>query len=82
MRVAYQAKGFDSGDDFAVKVLHKTEMRGMPTSLEFCEIPLSELRFEEEMAGHEHINGVVESFEDAHCHYVVFELAEGEIVFE
>lgn len=61
-----------------MKVLHKSELEKHATpSPEFCEIPLSEVRFEAEMRCHENIVELHESFEDAHCHYVVFELAEG-----
>eukprot|EP00392_Amoebophrya_sp_AT5.2_P015561 g15768.t1 len=71
----YEAKGCSSRQRYAVKVLHKSELQKTPPSLDFCEVPLSELRFEEEMKGHPHIVEVHEAFEDEYCHYIVFELA-------
>ncbi|CAD7948234.1 unnamed protein product [Amoebophrya sp. A120] len=71
----YEAKGCTTGRSFAVKVLHKSELSKSPPSLDFCEVPLSEIRFEKQMRGHEHIVEVHEAFEDEYCHYIVFELA-------
>merc|ERR1719487_926984 len=53
----YEARGLSSGKDFAVKVLHKSELSKAQraNSMEFCEVPPSELRFEEQMRGHENI---------------------------
>lgn len=75
----YEAKGLTSGRDFAIKVLHKSELSKAQesTSIEFCEVPLSEIRFAELMRGHSHVMEAEEHFEDAYCFYVVFELAAG-----
>ena len=40
----YEATGLDSKDAFAVKVLHKSELAKSPPTLQFCEVPLSEIR--------------------------------------
>lgn len=75
----YEAKGLTSNRDFAIKVLHKSELTKAQesSSIEFCEVPLSEIRFAELMRGHEHVMEAEEHFEDAYCFYVVFELARG-----
>lgn len=75
----YEAKGLTSNRDFAIKVLHKSELTKAQesTSIEFCEVPLSEIRFAELMRGHEHVMEPEEHFEDAYCFYVVFELCRG-----
>lgn len=75
----YEAKGLSTGKEFAIKVLHKTELaKAQETnSIEFCEIPLSELKFAEDMRNHENIMEVEEHFEDQYCHYCVFELCRG-----
>eukprot|EP00913_Durusdinium_trenchii_P033853 g31690.t1 len=46
-------------------------------SIEFCEVPLSEIKFADVMRGHEHVMEVEEHFEDQYCHYCVFELCRG-----
>jgi len=75
----YEAKGLTSNRDFAIKVLHKSELTKAQesSSIEFCEVPLSEIRFAELMRGHPHVMEPEEHFEDAYCFYVVFELARG-----
>mmetsp|Transcript_46058 Transcript_46058/g.71904 ORF Transcript_46058/g.71904 Transcript_46058/m.71904 type:complete len:788 (-) Transcript_46058:109-2472(-) len=75
----YEAKGLSSGRDFAIKVLHKSELTKAQesNSIEFCEVPLSEIKFAEHMRGHPHVMEAEEHFEDAYCFYVVFELARG-----
>lgn len=75
----YEAKGLSSNRDFAIKVLHKSELTKAQesTSIEFCEVPLSEIRFAELMRGHEHVMEPEEHFEDSYCFYVVFELCRG-----
>jgi len=75
----YEAKGLSSGRDFAIKVLHKSELSKAQesTSIEFCEVPLSEIRFADLMRGYEHVMEAEEHFEDAYCFYVVFELCRG-----
>eukprot|EP00929_Paragymnodinium_shiwhaense_P008902 TRINITY_DN112890_c0_g1_i1.p1 TRINITY_DN112890_c0_g1~~TRINITY_DN112890_c0_g1_i1.p1 ORF type:complete len:759 (+),score=134.49 TRINITY_DN112890_c0_g1_i1:66-2279(+) len=75
----YEAKGLSSGRDFAIKVLHKSELSkaSESNSIEFCEVPLSEIRFADLMRGHEHVMEAEEHFEDAYCFYVVFDLARG-----
>mmetsp|Transcript_22337 Transcript_22337/g.47632 ORF Transcript_22337/g.47632 Transcript_22337/m.47632 type:complete len:817 (-) Transcript_22337:42-2492(-) len=75
----YEAKGLTSGRDFAIKVLHKSELSKAEetSSIEFCEVPLSEIRFAELMRGDEHVMEPQEHFDDAYCYYVVFELARG-----
>mmetsp|Transcript_103177 Transcript_103177/g.181866 ORF Transcript_103177/g.181866 Transcript_103177/m.181866 type:complete len:749 (-) Transcript_103177:96-2342(-) len=75
----YEAKGLTSNRDFAIKVLHKSELTKAQesSSIEFCEVPLSEIRFADLMRGHEHVMEPEEHFEDAYCFYVVFELARG-----
>ena len=61
----YHAKGLVSRRDFAVKVLHKSELeKHAAPSPEFCEVPLSEVRFDDEMRGHENIVELHEAFED------------------
>jgi len=75
----YEAKGLTSGRDFAIKVLHKSELDKAKesTSIEFCEVPLSEIRFADLMRGHQHVMEPEEHFEDEWCFYVVFELCRG-----
>lgn len=75
----YEAKGLTSARDYAIKVLHKSELSKAQetSSIEFCEVPLSEIRFAELMSGDEHVMEPIEHFEDAYCFYVVFELARG-----
>lgn len=75
----YEARGRSSGRDFAIKVLHKSELTKAQecNSIEFCEAPLSEIRFAELMKGDEHVMEAEEHFEDQYCWYVVFELARG-----
>lgn len=75
----YEAKGMSSGKDFAIKVLHKSELSKAEgsDSIEFCEVPLSEIRFADLMRGDEHVMETTEHFEDTYCFYVVFELARG-----
>jgi len=76
----YEARGLSSGGHYAVKVLHKSELKRATkhaNSSDFCEIPLSELRFQSQMTGLPHVAEVVDSFEDEWCHYIVFPLAEG-----
>merc|ERR1719221_806496 len=75
----YEAKGLSSGKDFAIKVLHKSELSKAEetSSIEFCEVPLSEIRFADLMRGDEHVMEPQEHFDDAYCYYVVFELARG-----
>lgn len=75
----YEAKGLTTGKEFAIKVLHKSELSKAQesNSIEFCEVPLNEIRFAEVMAGSEHVMEPEEHFEDAYCFYVVFELARG-----
>ncbi|CAE7943831.1 slc38a7, partial [Symbiodinium necroappetens] len=75
----YEAKGRSSGKDYAIKVLHKSELQKVEEndSIEFCEVPLSELKFADVMKGHEHVMEVEEHFEDQYCHYCVFELCRG-----
>lgn len=75
----YEAKGLTSGRDFAIKVLHKSELSKAQetSSIEFCEVPLSEIRFAELMRNHVNIMEPEEHFEDGYCFYVVFELARG-----
>uniref|UniRef100_A0A6T0VEZ7 Protein kinase domain-containing protein n=1 Tax=Alexandrium monilatum TaxID=311494 RepID=A0A6T0VEZ7_9DINO len=75
----YEAKGLSSGRDFAIKVLHKSELsKAQETnSIEFCEVPLSEIHFAELMRGDEHVMEAEEHFEDLYCFYVVFDLCRG-----
>ena len=75
----YEAKGRSTGKDFAIKVLHKSELQKVEEnkSIEFCEVPLSEIKFADVMQGHEHVMEVEEHFEDQYCHYCVFELCRG-----
>lgn len=75
----YEAKGLSSGKDFAIKVLHKSELAKAEetSSIEFCEVPLNEVRFSEYMKGCEHVMDTEEHFDDQYCFYVVFELAKG-----
>eukprot|EP00927_Polykrikos_kofoidii_P003367 TRINITY_DN11333_c0_g1_i1.p1 TRINITY_DN11333_c0_g1~~TRINITY_DN11333_c0_g1_i1.p1 ORF type:complete len:969 (-),score=145.83 TRINITY_DN11333_c0_g1_i1:194-3058(-) len=75
----YEAKGLTSNREFAIKVLHRSELTKAQesNSIEFCEVPLSEIHFAERMRGHEHVMEAEEHFEDAYCFYVVFELARG-----
>lgn len=53
----YEAKGLTSARDYAIKVLHKSELSKAQetSSIEFCEVPLSEIRFAELMSGDEHV---------------------------
>lgn len=75
----YEAKGLSSGRDFAIKVLHKSELSKAQetSSIEFCEVPLSEIRFAELMRGDEHVMDTEDHFEDMYCFYVVFDLCRG-----
>jgi len=75
----YEAKGLSTGKEFAIKVLHKSELSKAQesNSIEFCEVPLSEIRFAEVMAGNDYVMEPEDHFEDAYCFYVVFELARG-----
>lgn len=75
----YEAKGLSSGQFFAVKVLHRSELHKAQraSSLEFCEVPLSEIKFSDVMRGHDHVMQVEDNFEDQYCHYIVFSLARG-----
>jgi len=75
----YEAKGLSSGRDFAIKVLHKSELSKAQetSSIEFCEVPLSEIHFAELMRGDEHVMEAEEHFEDMYCYYVVFDLCRG-----
>lgn len=75
----YEAKGLSSGRLFAVKVLHRSELHKAQraSSLEFCEVPLSEIKYSDLMLGHQHVMQVEDHFEDQYCHYIVFELAAG-----
>lgn len=75
----YEAKGLSSGRLYAVKVLHRSELQKAQraSSLEFCEVPLSEVKYGDLMRGHEHVMQVEDHFEDQYCHYIVFELARG-----
>lgn len=74
----YEASGLSTGRPYAVKVFHISEiLKTEKPSLSFCEVPLSEITFREEMSGHEHIMQVEDYFKDEHCHYIVFELAHG-----
>jgi len=75
----YEAQGLSSGRMFAVKVLHRSELHKAQraSSLEFCEVPLSEVKFMEVMRGSDHVMQVEDHFEDQYCHYIVFELARG-----
>lgn len=75
----YEARGLSSGRAFAVKVLHQTEIlkAQQADSIEFCEVPLSEIGFMELMKGSDHVMQVEDHFEDQYCHYIVFELALG-----
>eukprot|EP00933_Yihiella_yeosuensis_P042084 TRINITY_DN36585_c0_g1_i1.p1 TRINITY_DN36585_c0_g1~~TRINITY_DN36585_c0_g1_i1.p1 ORF type:complete len:791 (-),score=157.32 TRINITY_DN36585_c0_g1_i1:188-2560(-) len=75
----YEAKGLSSKRDFAIKVLHKSELQKAQetSSIEFCEVPLSEIKFANVMRGHEHVMEAEEHFEDQYCHYCVFELCRG-----
>lgn len=75
----YEAKGLSSGRDFAIKVLHKSELSKAQetSSIEFCEVPLSEIHFAELMRGDEHVMEAEEHFEDLYCYYVVFDLCRG-----
>merc|ERR1719456_2118798 len=61
----YEARGLSTRRDFAIKVLHKSEMNKAKraNSMEFCEVPLSEVRFAEPMRGHDHIMDAIEDFE-------------------
>lgn len=75
----YEARGLSSNRDYAIKVLHKSEMARVQetSSIEFCEVPLSELKFAKVMAGCENVMEAMEHFEDSYCHYCVFDLARG-----
>ena len=75
----YAAKGLSSCRDFAIKVLRKSELSKAEEtqSIEFCEVPLSEIRFAELMRGDDHVMEIEDNFEDAYCFYIVFELARG-----
>lgn len=76
----YEARGLSTGGLYAVKVLHKSELKRATkhaNQSDFCEIPLSELRFQQQMTGLANVVEVVDSFEDEWCHYIVFPLAEG-----
>jgi len=75
----YEAKGLSSNRDFAIKVLHKSELTKAQesTSIEFCEVPLSEIRFAELMRGNPYVMEPEEHFEDSYCFYVVFDLCRG-----
>eukprot|EP00443_Scrippsiella_acuminata_P014240 CAMPEP_0115244558 /NCGR_PEP_ID=MMETSP0270-20121206/40046_1 /TAXON_ID=71861 /ORGANISM="Scrippsiella trochoidea, Strain CCMP3099" /LENGTH=829 /DNA_ID=CAMNT_0002659691 /DNA_START=6 /DNA_END=2493 /DNA_ORIENTATION=+ len=75
----YEARGMSSGRDYAIKVLHKSELTKAQetSSIEFCEVPLSEIRFAELMRGHENVMEPEEHFEDMYCFYVVFDLCRG-----
>merc|ERR1719163_1356177 len=60
----YEAKGLSSGRSYAVKVLHRSELHKAQraSSIEFCEVPLSEVRFAEIMRGHQHVMQVEDHF--------------------
>lgn len=75
----YEAKGLSSGRDFAIKVLHKSELSKAEetSSIEFCEVPLSEIKFAEHMRGDEHVMDIEDHFQDMYCFYVVFDLCRG-----
>lgn len=75
----YEARGLSSGRAFAVKVLHQSEIlkAQQADSIEFCEVPLSEIGFIELMKGSDNVMQVEDHFEDQYCHYIVFELALG-----
>lgn len=75
----YEARGRTSGREFAIKVLHKSELQKAEesNSIEFCEVPLSEIEFAEAMRGCENVMEVEEHFEDSYCHYCVFQLCRG-----
>jgi len=75
----YEATGLSSGSSYAVKVLHRIELAKAEkvSSLEFCEVPLSEKTFKKQMQDHENIMELEDHFEDEYCHYLVFKLARG-----
>mmetsp|Transcript_68593 Transcript_68593/g.135670 ORF Transcript_68593/g.135670 Transcript_68593/m.135670 type:complete len:776 (+) Transcript_68593:51-2378(+) len=75
----YEARGLSTGRAFAVKVLHQSEIlkAQQADSIEFCEVPLSEIGFIDLMKGSDHVMQVEDHFEDQYCHYIVFELAVG-----
>mmetsp|Transcript_9522 Transcript_9522/g.26784 ORF Transcript_9522/g.26784 Transcript_9522/m.26784 type:complete len:827 (-) Transcript_9522:150-2630(-) len=75
----YEAKGLTSSRSFAVKVLHQSEiLKAQQTNaIEFCEVPLSEIEYIEQMRGCEHVMEVEDHFKDQYCHYIVFDLAPG-----
>mmetsp|Transcript_81302 Transcript_81302/g.161381 ORF Transcript_81302/g.161381 Transcript_81302/m.161381 type:complete len:725 (+) Transcript_81302:68-2242(+) len=75
----YEAKGLSSGRDFAIKVLHKSELSKAEetSSIEFCEVPLSEIKFAELMRGDDHVMDIEDHFQDMYCFYVVFDLCRG-----
>lgn len=75
----YEARGLTSGRGLAVKVLHRSELHRAQraSSLEFCEVPLSEVKYKDVMANHENVMAVEDHFQDQYCHYIVFELARG-----
>lgn len=75
----YEARGLSTGTMFAIKVLHKSELKraAKHPHHDFCEIPLSEIRFQEQMRRLPHVVEVIEAFEDRWCHYIVFDLGTG-----
>lgn len=75
----YEARGLSSGRAFAVKVLHQSEIikSQQADSMEFCEVPLSEINFIDVMRGSDHVMQVEDHFKDDYCNYIVFELAPG-----
>eukprot|EP00397_Hematodinium_sp_SG-2012_P016579 GEMP01016921.1.p1 GENE.GEMP01016921.1~~GEMP01016921.1.p1 ORF type:complete len:759 (+),score=112.96 GEMP01016921.1:162-2279(+) len=75
----YEARGLSSDKLFAIKVLHKSELNraAKHPNQDFCEVPLSELRFQTEMSRLANVVEVVDSFEDQWCHYIVFDLGGG-----
>lgn len=77
----YQARGERSGQDFAIKVLHKDQLARAAArqngNYELCEEPLAERAFAQEMRGHANVLATHEIFDDAACWYVVSVLARG-----
>ena len=75
----YEARGQETGKEFAIKVLHKSELARVTNAdkLTFCETPLGELKFDAQMRKVPHVLCYNEHFETAHCHFIVFELARG-----
>jgi len=77
----FEATGMTSDRSFAVKSLDLDLVRRFERlqqqDHQFCESPLSEVKFAKTMSGLEHVVQMEDEFSDQHRHYIVSELAKG-----